>query len=116
MKDEDVHSEAGLLLERERKARAILGVDASAAVDEIRRAFRQLSLACHPDTNPSDTDAARRFRLVRCAYTFLVSGDTCPELEQARPSTNAESEARQRLDNDWAYWCWWRDKFFGQDL
>jgi len=115
MKDEDARTEAGLLRERERKARAILGVDAAAGAEDIRRAFRQLSLACHPDTNPSDEDAARRFRLVCCAYRFLVEGDMCPELEHEDAPSGAEPEAAKRLNNDWVYWCWWRERFFEED-
>jgi DnaJ-class molecular chaperone len=115
MRDEDARTEAGRLRKREAKARAILGVDAAAGAEEIRRAFRRLSLASHPDTNPSDTDAAWRFRLVCCAYRFLAEGDMCPELDQADPSTDAESEAQRRVNNDWAYWCWWRERFFEED-
>jgi hypothetical protein len=115
MSDEDTRTEARLLRERERRARAILGVDTAAGAEEIRRAFRQLSLACHPDTNPSDEDAARQFRIVCCAYKFLAEGDMCPELEQADLPSLSESEAERCLDNDWAYWCWWREKFFEQD-
>jgi len=112
MHDHGGQGEARLLRERDEKARAILGVGAAAEAEEIRRAFRRLSRACHPDTNPDDTDAAWRFRLVCCAYKFLTEGDMCSELEEARRSADKESEAQRRLDNDWAYWCWWRDKYF----
>jgi DnaJ-class molecular chaperone len=111
----DEHGEQGeamRLREREEKARAILGVGEAAEAEEIRRAYRRLSLVCHPDQNPSDTAAAWRFRLVCCAYKFLTEGDMCPELDEADRSADAEPETQQRLDNDWAYWCWWRDKYF----
>jgi hypothetical protein len=113
--DEDAQTAARRLLEREANARAILGVDAAAGKEDIRRAFLRLSLACHPDTNPSDKDAARRFRIVCCAYKFLAKGDICPELEQADLPSLSQSETERCLDNEWAYWCWWRERFFGQD-
>ena len=112
MQDANRQGDGALLQERDRRARAILGVASAAGMPEIRRAFRRLSLACHPDTNPRDADAAWRFRLVCCAYKFLTEGDMCPQLEEAQPSADTESEAQRRLDNDWAYWCWWREKFF----
>jgi preprotein translocase subunit Sec63 len=113
--DEDAQTAARRLLEREAKARAVLGVDAAAGAEDIRRAFRRLSLACHPDTNPGDKDAARQFRIVCCAYKFLAKGEMCPELEQADLPDLSQSETERCLDNDWAYWCWWREKFFGHD-
>lgn len=112
MSDEDAQSAAQRLLEREARARAILGVDTAAGTDDIRRAFRRLSLACHPDTNPDDKDAARRFRIVCCAYKLLAKGETSPELDQADLTRLSQSETERCLDNDWAYWCWWRDRFF----
>ncbi|MBN1919293.1 MAG: J domain-containing protein [Verrucomicrobia bacterium] len=107
--------DGALLQERDRRARAVLGVAPAADMEEIRRAFRKQSLACHPDTNPNDQDAARRFRLVCCAYKFLVEGDMCPEIEQASLPSLSEADAERCLDNDWAYWCWWREKFFEKD-
>lgn len=49
----------------------ILNIHRNASQQEIRRAFRQQSLASHPDTNPGDPDAAERFRSVLQAYEIL---------------------------------------------
>lgn len=97
------------------KARAILGVPPSAGRKEIQQAFRQASLATHPDTNPDDEHAMRRFNLICCAYKFLTQGEACRELDAEQPPPEAIPDGEYRLDNPWGYWCWWRDKYFGQE-
>lgn len=49
----------------------ILGVQRSASVNEIRRAFKKLALTLHPDKNKDDADAQERFIKVNRAYEVL---------------------------------------------
>lgn len=35
----------------------VLGVTKGASLDEIKRAFRKIALASHPDRNPGDAEA-----------------------------------------------------------
>ena len=49
-----------------------LGVPASATADEIKTAFRELAHKVHPDHNPGDAGAAKRFQRVREAYEALI--------------------------------------------
>lgn len=49
----------------------VLGVDRAAADEDIRRAFRKLAKAYHPDLNPSDEAAAERFRRLSEAYEII---------------------------------------------
>lgn len=49
---------------QETDAYTVLGLEASASAEEIRRAFRRLQLEFHPDRNPNDEEAATRFRQV----------------------------------------------------
>lgn len=49
----------------------ILGVPRTATPDELKRAFRALALKYHPDRNPDDVDAPRRFREIVEAYEAL---------------------------------------------
>ncbi len=48
-----------------------LGVKRDADADEIKRAYRQLALKNHPDKNPGDPDAERRFKELAEAYEVL---------------------------------------------
>ncbi len=49
----------------------ILGIERRASQHEIKQAFRRLSFACHPDTNPHDPQAAERFNTLQHAYQVL---------------------------------------------
>jgi molecular chaperone DnaJ len=50
---------------------AVLGVPPDAPQDEIKKAYRRLALATHPDRHPGDPDAESRFRNISTAYTVL---------------------------------------------
>ncbi len=50
---------------------AVLGIDRRATADDIKRAFRRLTLETHPDRHPDDPDAARRYRTINEAYNTL---------------------------------------------
>jgi DnaJ-class molecular chaperone len=52
----------------------VLGVPRTASADEIRKAFRKLAKANHPDTNPNNKEAEERFKRVSGAFDIL--GDT----------------------------------------
>lgn len=49
----------------------ILGVSRSASAEEIRRAYRKLAKAHHPDLNQSRPDAERAFKEITAAYDLL---------------------------------------------
>ena len=48
-----------------------LGVSRGASADEIRKAFRKLAKANHPDTNPGDKAAEERFKKVSAAFDIV---------------------------------------------
>ncbi len=48
-----------------------LGVPASATPAQIRRAFRSIARSSHPDVNPGDPEAERRFKRASRAYEVL---------------------------------------------
>ncbi|WP_457652026.1 molecular chaperone DnaJ [Rhodocaloribacter sp.] len=49
----------------------ILGVERTATVEEIKRAYRKLALQYHPDRNPDDDDAESKFKEAAEAYEVL---------------------------------------------
>jgi curved DNA-binding protein CbpA len=53
----------------------LLGVSPDAEPEEIRRAYRKLSLQYHPDFNPGNQEAADRFRQITEAYETLSDPD-----------------------------------------
>ena len=112
MSEPDWQTDIRRLKERERTARAILGVSETADAAEIRHAFRQASLVCHPDVNPDDRKAADRFHLVCCAYKFLTEGETCADLDGYAAPAVPHTDGKYRRDNPWGYWCWWRETYF----
>ncbi len=48
-----------------------LGVERGAGLDEIKRAYRKLAMAHHPDRNPGDTESERKFKEINEAYDVL---------------------------------------------
>jgi len=49
----------------------ILGVARTASQDEIKRAYRRLARQYHPDRNPGNKEAERKFKEVQAAYEVL---------------------------------------------
>ncbi len=49
----------------------VLGADRSAGGEEIKKAYRKLALEFHPDRNPGDAEAERRFKEATEAYEVL---------------------------------------------
>ncbi len=50
----------------------VLGVSKSATNDEVKRAYRKIAVANHPDRNPSNKEAEDRFKEATEAYEILA--------------------------------------------
>ncbi|MBV9218276.1 MAG: J domain-containing protein, partial [Methylobacteriaceae bacterium] len=48
-----------------------LGVGKEASQEEIQKAYRRLAKKLHPDLNPGDKDAQRKFQEVSAAYDVV---------------------------------------------
>jgi DnaJ-class molecular chaperone len=52
-----------------------LGVSREASADDIRKAFRKLAKAHHPDVNPGDKESEERFKRASAAFDILGDAD-----------------------------------------
>lgn len=59
-----------------------LGVSKSASTDEIKKAYRQLARKLHPDTNPDDKNAKRRFQEINEANEVLSNPEKRKQYDQ----------------------------------
>lgn len=82
---------------------ATLGLAPDASDREVKKAYRRLALEHHPDRNPGDPEAARRFQAVKEAYDLLSDPD-------ARASWAGGRHPRRRRegpDDDWLDGATW---------
>ncbi len=62
----------------------VLGVDKKATRDQINQAFRKLAKKYHPDRNPGDKGAERRFKEISAAHSVLSDDEKRRRYDQLR--------------------------------
>ena len=63
---------------------AVLGVGKTASADEIKKAYRKLARANHPDSHPDDSVKHEKFKQVAEAYDVIGDADKRKKYDQAR--------------------------------
>src|SRR6516162_7828876 len=49
----------------------VLGINRDASPDDIKKSYRQMALKFHPDRNPGDDEAPKKFKEAAEAYEIL---------------------------------------------
>ncbi|KAG8449641.1 hypothetical protein GDO86_016325 [Hymenochirus boettgeri] len=76
----------------------LLGVEADASEREIKKAYRQKALTCHPDKNPDNPQAAELFHQLSQALELLIDGAARAAYDKIRKAKEAAAKRTQKLD------------------
>jgi molecular chaperone DnaJ len=85
---------------------AILGVERSADSAEIKKAYRKLARTYHPDVNPDDAEAEKKFKEVQEAYAVLSDAEKRKQYDtfgtvDGIPDTGFDPFRRARGRSSW---------------
>uniref|UniRef100_A0ABK0LR01 DnaJ heat shock protein family (Hsp40) member C17 n=1 Tax=Rattus norvegicus TaxID=10116 RepID=A0ABK0LR01_RAT len=77
---------------------ALLGIEEKAADKEVKKAYRQKALSCHPDKNPDNPRAAELFHQLSQALEVLTDAAARAAYDKVRKARKQAAERTQRLD------------------
>lgn len=91
----------------------VLGISKTASDEEIKKAYRKMARKLHPDLNPTDKEAHKKFQQVNEANEVLSDPDKrkkydqygkdwqhAEQFEKAKQSRSYANEGSQGFDND----------------
>ncbi|XP_069861920.1 dnaJ homolog subfamily C member 17 isoform X1 [Dipodomys merriami] len=77
---------------------ALLGIEEKAADKEVKKAYRQKALSCHPDKNPDNPRAAELFHQLSQALEVLTDAAARATYDKVRKAKKQAAERTQKLD------------------
>jgi DnaJ-class molecular chaperone len=80
----------------------VLGVERSASLEDIRKAYRGLAKKLHPDLNPGNREAEERFKEVAGAYDIVSDKDKRRRYDDGEIDATGAERPRQRFYKDYA--------------
>ncbi|RZF32698.1 hypothetical protein LSTR_LSTR004126 [Laodelphax striatellus] len=86
----------------------ILGIEQTATVEEVKKAYRKKALKCHPDKNPDNPKAAEEFQQLSRVLEILIDESARAAYDKVINSKKAAKLRHRALDS--------RRKKFKEDL
>ncbi|XP_006158746.1 dnaJ homolog subfamily C member 17 [Tupaia chinensis] len=77
---------------------ALLGIEEKAVDKEVKKAYRQKALSCHPDKNPGNPRAAELFHQLSQALEVLTDAAARAAYDKVRKAKKQAAERTQKLD------------------
>ncbi|MCI4382832.1 hypothetical protein PGIGA_G00019380 [Pangasianodon gigas] len=77
----------------------LLGIEGTATAKEIKKAYRQKALSCHPDKNPDNPKAAELFHQLSQALEVLTDAAARAAYDKVRAAKKQAEERNRRLDD-----------------
>jgi len=94
----------------------LLGVMPDADADTIKRAYRDLAKALHPDVNAGDDAAADRFKEITAAYNLLANRKKRAEYDGSRMGRDEASGGPRPWERDGAWFDFEIDEATGERI
>lgn len=82
----------------EKECYAVLEISGDSDIETVKKAYRRLAFALHPDLNPSLPNAARRFQQVNEAYVILVQHHEEKSLKQKDRQKSQDQGAQAKKE------------------
>lgn len=80
-----------------------LGVKADASQDDIRKAYRKAAKETHPDLNPGNPDAEKRFKVINAANDIIGDADKRKRYDAGEiDETGAERQSERHFYREYA--------------
>lgn len=80
----------------------VLGVSRTASQDEIQKAFRKQAKTLHPDLNPGNAEAEKRFKEISAAYELIGDKDKRARFDRGEVDSDGNEHAQRQYYREYA--------------